>query len=56
MSTTAMLTEEQWARIELLLPPLKGAMGRPALFAAAASGRGVHLPAQGRVSVAAVAS
>jgi len=29
MSTTAMLTEEQWARIEPLLPPLKGSMGRP---------------------------
>jgi hypothetical protein len=23
------LTEEQWARIEPLLPPVKGAMGRP---------------------------
>jgi transposase len=29
MSTTSLLTDEQWARIEPLLPPLKGAMGRP---------------------------
>jgi transposase len=29
MSTTAKLTEELWARIEPLLPPLKGSMGRP---------------------------
>ena len=31
MSTTAMLTDAQWARIEPLLPPLKGSMGKPFL-------------------------
>ena len=29
MSRTQALTDEMWARIEPLLPPLKGAMGRP---------------------------
>jgi transposase len=29
MSTTAMLTDAQWARIEPLLPPVKGPMGKP---------------------------
>ena len=29
MSTMPLLTDEQWARIEPLLPPLKGAMGKP---------------------------
>ena len=29
MSTVPLLTDEQWARIEPLLPPLKGAMGKP---------------------------
>ena len=29
MSRTQVLTDEMWARIEPLLPPLKGAMGRP---------------------------
>jgi transposase len=29
MSTTSLLTDEQWARIEPLLPPLKGPMGKP---------------------------
>ena len=29
MSRTQVLTDEMWARIESLLPPLKGAMGRP---------------------------
>ena len=29
MSRTEVLTDEMWARIEPLLPPLKGAMGRP---------------------------
>jgi transposase len=31
MPTTAMLTDAQWARIEPLLPPLKGPMGKPFL-------------------------
>jgi transposase len=30
MTRSAVLTDEMWARIEPLLPPLKGAMGRPA--------------------------
>ena len=29
MSRTAVLSDEAWARIEPLLPPLKGATGRP---------------------------
>lgn len=29
MSRTAVLSDEMWARIEPVLPPLKGAMGRP---------------------------
>lgn len=29
MSRTRVLSDEMWARIELLLPPLKGPMGRP---------------------------
>jgi transposase len=29
MTRTAVLTDEMWARIEPLLPPAKGAMGRP---------------------------
>lgn len=29
MSTMPFLTDEQWARIEPLLPPLKGPMGKP---------------------------
>ena len=29
MSRTEVLTDEMWARIEPLMPPLKGAMGRP---------------------------
>lgn len=29
MSTTALLSDEQWARIEPLLPVIKGRMGRP---------------------------
>lgn len=29
MSRTQVLTDEMWARIEPLLPPLKGPMGRP---------------------------
>lgn len=29
MSTMPLLTDEQWARIEPLLPPVKGAMGKP---------------------------
>ena len=29
MSTMPLLTDEQWARIEPLLPPLKGPMGKP---------------------------
>jgi transposase len=29
MSTLQMLSDEQWARIEPLLPPLQGARGRP---------------------------
>ena len=29
MSRTEVLTDEMWARVEPLLPPLKGAMGRP---------------------------
>lgn len=29
MSRTAVLTDEMWAQIEPLLPPLKGPMGRP---------------------------
>ena len=29
MSSAVMLTDAQWARIEPLLPPVKGAMGRP---------------------------
>jgi len=29
MSRTEVLTDEMWAQIEPLLPPLKGAMGRP---------------------------
>ena len=29
MSRTEVLTDEMWARIEPVLPPLKGAMGRP---------------------------
>ena len=29
MPTMQMLTDEQWERIEPLLPPLQGAMGRP---------------------------
>lgn len=29
MSTVPLLTDEQWARIEPLLPPLKGPMGKP---------------------------
>jgi transposase len=30
MTRSAMLSDEMWARIELSLPPVKGAMGRPA--------------------------
>src|SRR4051794_41501648 len=29
MSRTALLTDEMWARIEPVLPPVKGPMGRP---------------------------
>ena len=29
MSTTSFLTDQQWARLEPLLPPLKGPMGKP---------------------------
>ena len=29
MSSTTLLTDEQWSRIESLLPPVKGAMWRP---------------------------
>jgi Transposase and inactivated derivatives len=29
MSRTAVLSDEMWARIEPVLPPVKGAMGRP---------------------------
>jgi transposase len=29
MTRTAVLTDEMWARIEPVLPPVKGAMGRP---------------------------
>ena len=29
MTRTAVLTDEMWARVEPLLPPVKGAMGRP---------------------------
>jgi len=29
MSRTSVLTDEMWARVEPLLPPLKAAMGRP---------------------------
>ena len=30
MTRSAVLTDQMWARIEPLLPPVKGAMGRPA--------------------------
>ncbi len=29
MATISLLTDEQWVLIEPLLPPVKGAMGRP---------------------------
>lgn len=29
MTRTAVLSHEMWARIEPVLPPVKGAMGRP---------------------------
>jgi transposase len=29
MTRTALLSDEMWARVEPLLPPVKGAMGRP---------------------------
>lgn len=29
MTRSAVLTDEMWARVEPVLPPLKGAMGRP---------------------------